>query len=232
MEIPNNNHKPNGHIDNQSMLSLGPLRRFIQEREAETEPALRVPLEYCELCGTVLSSEHRHLLAVSNHRIVCSCDTCAILFSSRSQRSDGQRYRLIPRRYLKIVDFLMSDEQWDALMVPVNLVYLYYDTMVEHIRAFYPGAAGAMESLLSLEQWQELVAHNPILQTLEADVEALLINRIRGERSYYIVPIDACYELVGLIRVNWKGLSGGQEVWHAIATFFEGIQTKASYLNE
>ena len=34
--------------------------------------------------------------------------------------------------------------------------------------------------------------------------------------QYYIVPIDECYRLVGLIRMHWRGLSGGTEVWKEI----------------
>jgi len=90
-----------------------------------------------------------------------------------------------------------------------------------------------MESTLTLEGWDALVSSNPILNELEPDVEALLINRVRnmgGEsyREHYIVPIDACYELVGLIRLKWKGLSGGEEVWKAIAEFFAGLQKRAT----
>ena len=84
-----------------------------------------------------------------------------------------------------------------------------------------------MESLLDLENWESLIGNNPILNNLEPDVEALLINRVRDEREYYIVPIDACFKLVGLIRVYWKGLSGGEEVWKEIAEFFAGIRAKS-----
>ena len=126
----------------------------------------------------------------------------------------------------------MTDEQWDNLAIPVNMVYMFHNTTAHRVMAFYPSPAGAMESLLSLEGWDELVNSNPILNDLAPDVEALLINRVRsigGEhfREHYIVPIDACYELVGLIRLHWKGLSGGQEVWKAIGDFFEGLRKKA-----
>ena len=43
----------------------------------------------------------------------------------------------------------------------------------------------------------------------------------------YIVPIDACYQLVGLIRLSWKGLSGGEEVWRAVEEFFVDLQAKS-----
>ena len=53
-----------------------------------------------------------------------------------------------------------------------------------------------------------------------------------NERSHYIVPIDTCYELVGLIRLKWKGLSGGEEVWQAIAEFFAGLRAKATIVGD
>src|SRR5579859_1233883 len=74
---------------------------------------------------------------------------------------------------------------------------------------------------------EEFVESNPILHELVSDVEALLVNRVRGACEYYIVPIDACYRLVGLIRLSWRGLGGGTEVWEAIAGFFQEIQAKA-----
>jgi len=84
-----------------------------------------------------------------------------------------------------------------------------------------------MESLLGLENWESLISSNPLLNDLEPDVEALLINRVRDTREYYIVPIDACYRLVGLIRVSWKGLSGGEKVWKTIAEFFADLRAKS-----
>ena len=131
----------------------------------------------------------------------------------------------------------MTEEQWDNLMIPVNMVYIFHNTTAKRVMAFYPSPAGAMESLLSLEGWDELVSNNPILNDLAPDVEALLINRVRGRdgqyyREHYIVPIDACYQLVGLIRLHWKGLSGGEEVWKAITEFFAGLRNRATPVGE
>ena len=93
--------------------------------------------------------------------------------------------------------------------------------------ALYPSPAGAVESLLTLEAWQALVDENPVLSELEPDVEALLVNRMKGERAYYRVPIDECFKLVGLIRIHWRGLSGGTEVWDEVGRFFTSLQERS-----
>jgi hypothetical protein len=86
---------------------------------------------------------------------------------------------------------------------------------------------GATESLLGLEAWQSIEAANPLLERLEPDVEALLVNRARGARDCWLVPIDECYALVGLIRTRWRGLSGGREVWEEIAHFFGSLDARS-----
>jgi hypothetical protein len=148
-----------------------------------------------------------------------------LLFSE--QGAGAGKYLLVPKRYLVLEDFQMADEQWDDLMIPVNMAFIYRSTGAKTVMAYYPSPAGATESLLDLEGWQELVKSNPILDELAPDVEALLINRVKDARAYYIVPIDACYQLVGLIRLSWRGLGGGSEVWEAITDFFQEIQRKA-----
>jgi hypothetical protein len=45
-----------------------------------------------------------------------------------------------------------------------------------------------------------------------------------SEREHYVVPLDRCYELVGLIRLHWRGLSGGEDAWRAIGQFFAALQ--------
>jgi Family of unknown function (DUF5947) len=206
-----------------STVPLGALRRFTQEREQA-----RAPIEHCELCSEMIPAVHHHLLDLSSHEVICACQACSVLFNG--QGAGGGKYRLVPNRYLALPNFQMSDEQWDELMIPVNMVYIFQNTMADRVMAFYPSPAGAMESLLDLENWESIISNNPILNGLEPDVEALLINRLKDVREYYIVPIDACYKLVGLIRVYWKGLSGGEEVWKAIAEFFVDIRAKSEFV--
>jgi Family of unknown function (DUF5947) len=96
----------------------------------------------------------------------------------------------------------------------------------------YPSPAGAMESQIRLPEWNELFASEPALSNMEREVEALIVNRIGSEKSYFIVPIDACYHLVGLIRTKWRGLSGGAELWQAITEFFAELGKRATHVGE
>lgn len=85
---------------------------------------------------------------------------------------------------------------------------------------------------MPFDTWDEIELENPALGEMEADVEALLVNRIGHARGfshpeYYVVPVDECFKLVGLIRSRWQGLAGGTEVWREVARFFEGLKARA-----
>ena len=121
-------------------------------------------------------------------------------------------------------DFQLDDAAWDSLLIPIGLAFFYHSTAAGRPVAIYPSPAGPTESLLELTSWQELAAQNPTLGQLAPDVEALLVNRVGAAREYYWVSIDRCYELVGLIRLHWRGLSGGSEVWQKIGGFFDDLK--------
>jgi Family of unknown function (DUF5947) len=187
------------------------LRRFAQPRAT---------LERCELCSVGLAAEHRHMLEMSNGRIVCACDSCALRFQTVL---DG-RFKLIPRDVYSLPRFNLTDLEWESLALPIDLAFFFQSTSQNKTKALYPSPAGATESLLPLKAWGSLVAGNPVLTQLEPDVEALLVNRVETKREYYIAPIDVCFELIGLIRVHWRGLAGGEMVWTEIDKFFSRLQ--------
>jgi len=198
--------------------SFNLLRNFLRRRS---------PAEHCELCSAELLHEHQHLIDPKERKLVCSCDACAILFSS----GDG-KYRRVPRQIRFLDDFKLPDEQWENLMIPINMAFFFHSSAAGKVIALYPSPAGPTESLLPLEAWEEICAANPVLQKMEPDTEALLVNRVGREREereaqYYVVPIDKCYELTGLIRANWQGLSGGAEVWREIARFFTQLKERS-----
>lgn len=184
--------------------------------------------ERCELCSARLYPQHPHLLEIHTRQIHCSCNACAILFSGQA----AGRYRCVPRRVRILADFRVTDAQWEALMLPINLAFFYRDSVSKRVVAMYPSPAGATESLLGLGAWSDLEAGNPELQSMEPDVEALLVNRVGDKKDYYLVPIDECYRLVGLIRAHWRGLSGGSEVWKEIKDFFVSLERKCGVVKE
>jgi hypothetical protein len=180
-------------------------------------------VQQCELCSQALAREHRHLLDLSSRQLLCCCEACAILFSGQQ----SARYRRVPRGTRFLPDFRMTDAQWDGLLIPIAMAFFFHSSTAGRVVALYPSPAGAMESLLTLEAWQELVEANPLLREFEPDVEALLVNRLGAARDCYRVPIDECYKLVGLLRANWRGLAGGQEVWAAIGQFFGRLKEQS-----
>lgn len=188
--------------------------------------AARSAEEHCDLCGEPIGHEHRHLLNLSSRELLCACRACAILFDRAA--SGGGTRRLVPTRYLSLAGFQMTDAQWEGLRIPVNMAFFVHNTAAGRVMALYPSPMGPTESLLALETWQDLERRNPVLAGMEPDVEALLVNRVRGTEQYFVVPIDECYRLVGLIRAYWKGLSGGREVWQHIERFFTGLKQRAT----
>jgi len=201
------------------------LRNFARKQDRK--------VERCELCRGELHDEHPHLIELAHRRMVCSCDACAMLFTGQ----EGAKYRRVPRQAKILANFQMTEAEWESLTIPINLAFFFSNSLEKRVSAFYPSPAGATESLLPLSAWNQIVAANPPLNSLEPDVEALLVNRVGQVRvdvpaEYYIVPIDACYRLVGLIRLHWKGFSGGTEVWREIGAFFARLRAQALVVGE
>jgi hypothetical protein len=194
---------------------FGLLRRMKQPRPAEAE--------HCELCQAVIPDVHRHLFKISNRQILCACDPCSLRF----QGVVGGSFKLIPRDPRFLVDFQMSDAEWDNLALPINLTFIYRDGATHKVIAMYPSPAGATESLLPIRSWESLIAANSALADMEPDVESLLINRVGVNREHFVAPIDVCYELVGLIRTHWRGLAGGEKVWAEVENFFAKLRERA-----
>ncbi len=182
-------------------------------------------LERCELCGEPIPRDHRHLLDVQSRELRCACRACSLLFDRRAAAQGG--LRLVPDRRLVLEGFNLSDMTWERLRIPVDMAFFFRSSEQERVVAFYPSPMGATESRLELAAWGQIERENPVLTSLEPDVEALLVNRAKGARSYYLVPIEDPYRLVALIRTRWRGFTGGREVWEEIERFFEALDGRA-----
>lgn len=199
-------------------------RPFTTLRHYASRATARVE-EQCDLCGERIGVQHRHLLDIHSRQLLCACRACALLFDQEAAGAGARR--LVPTRYLSIAGFQITDVEWESLQVPVNMAFFTANSRLGRVQALYPSPAGPTESLLSFDTWEDLQRRNPILGEMAPDVEALLVNRLREGREQYLVPIDECYRLVGLIRLGWRGLSGGREMWQEIERFFAGLKERA-----
>ena len=199
-------------------------------RIAATKPAPAG--ERCEMCGEPITEEHQHVVDVEGRGMLCTCRPCYLLFIDADARL---RYRAVPDRYLSFPDFELGPGQWEELEIPVGLAFFFYSSKLERTVAFYPGPAGATESELSLEAWGAVLARNPHLSVAAADTEALLIRGPGPERAQsdcYLVPVDACYELVGQLRRVWRGFDGGQQSREQLRMFFNQVQSRCRPVRE
>jgi hypothetical protein len=225
-------------------MTAGPevagLRRFLTARPGSAEPA--APAERCDLCGTEVAAEHPHLVHIVERSLKCACRPCALLFRDRPADAPAgafSGFRTIPDRYLRDSEFVLTDQQWDALQIPVGIAFFLLSSGVPDadgsgpaVLACYPSPAGATESELDLTHWSGGVGAGRLAALLEPDVEALLVRRGTGHDAAWatrcvLVPVDACYRLVGLVRRHWRGFDGGSEAWGHIDAFFDAVEARS-----
>jgi hypothetical protein len=199
------------------------LRRF-----REPKPAVRAG-ERCEMCARPIQEPHSHVVNVETRSILCTCRPCYLLFTVAGAAHG--KHRAVPERYRHLPDFALAERVWEAAGIPVSMMFVFVNSVQSSIAAFYPSPAGATESLLPTDAWTELLADNPTVADIAPDVEALLIRRqsagFEAGFDCFLVPIDACYELVGLVRTHWKGFDGGTEAWEVIDGFFERLREQS-----
>jgi hypothetical protein len=185
------------------MNALQRLRDFAAKPRAE---------ERCALCAALLGERHAHLVELAGGRLLCACAGCATAFDHPTGK-----FRRVRGRVLRLPEFRLSDAEWQALGIPVGLAF--FRKRAGSVTAFYPSPLGAIESSVAPEAWGAVVRTNPDVESMESDVEALLVRR----KEAAIVPLDRCYELIGLVRRDWRGFSGGDEVWRTVDRFFEEL---------
>jgi len=183
------------------LSGVAALRQFVRARDAA---------ERCDGCGAALPNVHAHQFEPGRRQVRCACAQCAA--------TEGTWIE-IPRTVRSIAGFQITDWQWEEMAIPISLAFFSYCSPAQRVLVFYPGPAGAAQSTMYSGSWE--------LPSMRQDVEALLANRVGSVCEYFVVPIDECYRLVGLIRIHWRGLSGGALVWGEIARFFDDLRSRA-----
>jgi hypothetical protein len=198
--------------------TLSVLRRIASDRPA------RPAGERCDMCVAPIADEHSHVVDIRNRAVMCTCRPCALLFD---RQGADLAFRTVPDRYLRFPDFALSQGQWDDLAIPVGVAFFFSHSTLGKVVAFYPSPAGATESELPLDAWDGIVAANPALDILVDDVEALLLRKRDDDIECFLVPIDACYELVGHLRRLWRGFDGGSDVHARLEEFFDDVAARS-----
>ena len=185
----------------------------------------RQAAEKCELCAVEIPGFHGHVADLDHASLLCACRACYLLFT-HSQAGRG-RYRAVPDRYVSPAR-PMTAAEWEDLEIPVGLAFFLRGSETGTVTAFYPSPAGATECRLDLAAWDRLAAAHPLLGEMAPDVEAILISRADdGTTEHFLVPIDACYELAGRMRLHWRGFDGGAEARQSIAEFLGDVRSRA-----
>ena len=214
-------------------MSASGLRRFTRPATAtapQSTAAAADAAERCEMCGVVLDERHGHVVEMEKRSLVCTCRACYLLFTRDG--AAGGRYRAVPERYLYDPGHRLSNADWEDLQIPVATAFFFTNTALGRVVACYPSPAGATECLLDLAAWERLTTTHPLLAAVEPDVEALFVTRAGAVLSAYLIPIDACYALVGTIRLHWTGLDGGDEVRRALASFTTDLRARSRPMSQ
>ncbi|MGW0997817.1 DUF5947 family protein [Streptomyces sp. NPDC002520] len=185
----------------------GALARVIR---SAADRAATAEAETCELCAAPVADEHRHLYDTTAEQVRCVCGPCSVLFADDA----AGHYRLVTRRRRRL-----PPVDTGVLGVPVGLVF-FVPRSDGTVTAQGPSPAGAMRWEVDAAAWQRLAATCPPLASMTPEVEALLVNTVRGMDEHWIVPVDDCFRMVALVRREWRGLSGGGRVWPAVERFF------------
>jgi hypothetical protein len=208
----------------------------------------RPPEEKCEFCAATIPGDHGHVADLESSTLMCACRACYLLFTHsgsgqtwQQEPGPGQdrqigraRYRSVPDRYRTDQGHPLTPAEWEALEIPVGLAFFLRSSASGDTTAFYPSPAGATECRLDLEAWARIAAGHPLIAAAAPDVEAILISRgprDQGGVETFLVPIDACYELAGRMRLLWRGFDGGAEARQSIAGFLERVRERAADLS-
>ncbi len=210
-----------------------PIRPESAEQTSLGPPVIQLPgqearrpaSERCEMCATPIRDEHDHVADLEQSSLICACRACYLLFTHFHAGSG--RYRAVPDRYLVDPEHPLSPGEWEALEVPVGLAFFLRDSRSGQVTGFYPSPAGATECRLDLQAWEAMAAAHPLLGAVVPDVEAVLIARGDAGVECFGVPIDACYELAGRMRLHWRGFDGGAEARKSIAEFLDQVRGRS-----
>ncbi|OLZ11328.1 DUF5947 family protein [Sulfobacillus thermosulfidooxidans] len=197
-------------------------RSILRVKNWVREDSTRTEEDVCEVCNRLIpQTGHRHLLRLQTGQVVCACQHCALLFDAPGQ----SQYQSIPTRIISLGRAMLDMEFWDRISSPVHLVGIV-KRRGGQAEIFYPSPAGAVSGGPISREFLTLPLQEA-LDTMSDEVEVLLFADLSGMTEGFLIPLDRFYELIGLLRLNWQGLSGGNDVSRRIRQFFDQLARQA-----
>src|SRR4029078_851779 len=148
--------------------------------------------ERCEMCAESIADEHQHVVNVEGRQLMCVCRGCYLLVTDTEA---ARRFRAVPDRYLSFPGFALDRRAWESLQIPVGLAFFFHNSTLARTVAFSPGPAGATESELDLQAWNDIHTADPRVDTIADDTEALLVRVPDDETAFhhaYLLPLYVC----------------------------------------
>ncbi|MGH9466746.1 MAG: DUF5947 family protein [Terriglobales bacterium] len=193
-------------------------------RRLRQPPATAAAASRCEFCAQPLAEQHEHVVALASGELSCACIACALLFEH-----PDQPLRRLPRDARYLAGFDLEPQEWASLQIPVKLAFITVSAENGAVQARYPSPGGVVTAPLERSLWDELRARHTGLRALQPGLEALLLNYLERPHQLFLVPLDRCYRLVGLVRTAWTGFSGGPEVRRQVRDFCAELRGGTSH---
>ena len=112
---------------------------------------------------------------------------------------------------------------WDALQIPVGLAFFFRNSALDRTVAFYPGPGRchrvrAGPGRLERSSRRRSAGRPAGRRRRGAAGAGARTTSATAARVCHLVPIDACYEFVGRLRMLWRGFDGGSRTRAATST--------------
>ena len=179
--------------------------------------------ERCDMCAEPITDAHQHVVDLESRALMCTCRACYLLFTADRATL---RYRAVPDRYLSFPDVTLGPARLGRPADPGRAGLPVPQLGAGPGGRVLPGTRGRHRVRAAARRLAADPGRPPAAGLLRPDVEALLVRGAGPDRAgldCHLVPIDACYELVGRLRSLWRGFDGGQQADAAIDAFFDDV---------
>lgn len=205
----------------------GGLVQLGRTKSAAAAPPSTAPAhEACEMCGSAIDASHDHVARVGSRDLLCVCRACRLLFAHDGATSG--KYRPISDRFQGGDAYALTELEWARLGIPVRMAFFVVDSQRRTPVGFYPSPGGVVEAAVDADAWTGIPRAPAVFAELAPDVEAWLVDgRGRDHFEGWLVPLDACYELVAYVRLHWAGFDGGEVARAHVDAFFDSVRARS-----